>query len=299
VKDRHFFYRSFDHLFLYITGRCNCRCEYCYLGNALQADMSIDAVQEISGLFECLGTRYVTVLGGEPTLHPRFIEIIEMLANRGFYVVVDTNGMFENTLFDKLSPRHIYRLLFSLDVSRPEAAGNLRVGVDYDYVKRNIVEALRLGFNVGIITCLNQENCNEAVDMQVLGDKLGVSLVNFHRLMPQGRGRKLVKHIIGPDDWIETCRTIEDYAKSMKPVVLYPPVFCRPEEYNKYKSLGYLGCTARSADRISILPDGTVKLCSLFLDTKTSLRSSTERAHRDEHAFEQRVDLGVLNCAVV
>lgn len=268
MKDSQFFYRYYDHLFLYITGDCNMRCSYCYLGSNIQGEMSIANVRRVATFFHNSGTRYVTILGGEPTLHPDFVSIIEVFHSMDYRVIVDTNGLFDRSLLDAVDPSHVYRLLFSLDRSYSGTGYGLRVLNSEPQVMESIDHAAQCGFSIGVISCLSRSNADEATRMMEYASGSGIKLVNFHRLMPQGRGRTLADTILSPLEWIEVCSHIESGAREFDGVVLYPPVFIQHDKASDYSKMGYRGCTARSADRIAILPDLTIRLCTLFLDSK-------------------------------
>lgn len=259
------YYRSFDHLFLYITRRCNFECAYCYMGTPRQEDMSLEMVQQVADFFAAIGTRFVTVLGGEPTLHPDFIEILRILKSTGLQIAIDTNGSFTPELLAQIDPSSIAWFLFSLDSSSRRSHNLLRPN-RYNIVIRNVQLAVELGFTVGLITTLSLANLSEVKRMPRFAKEAGVQFVNFHRMMPQGRGCTRANLLISPPEWINVCLEIEEATVAAAIDILYPPVFVPPSEIKHFLHMGYQGCTARSADIISMFPDGTVNLCLLFMD---------------------------------
>ena len=80
---------------VYVTSQCNRRCTYCFLPSeffASGARMSLDA---FSGVVTwCLrhGVGEITLLGGEPSLHPSFAEMVAIASGQGLEVRVVTNG---------------------------------------------------------------------------------------------------------------------------------------------------------------------------------------------------------------
>jgi len=74
--------------------RCNFQCAYCYVGqgalfrNELCPDELRDAIEQGREL----GARKIIILGGEPTIYPRFLEMVEFIRSRGLDVEVFTNG---------------------------------------------------------------------------------------------------------------------------------------------------------------------------------------------------------------
>ena len=63
-------YTQFQNIFLYITQECQLKCKHCYMGSRLNngLNMSKDYAQNILLKSRRLGAKYVTILGGEPSL---------------------------------------------------------------------------------------------------------------------------------------------------------------------------------------------------------------------------------------
>src|SRR5258708_2850505 len=79
------FGRQFQYLRLSITEACNFRCGYC-LPNGYQksphaeAPLSLDEIRNLALVFAEMGMWKVRVTGGEPTLRPDFLSILEILS---------------------------------------------------------------------------------------------------------------------------------------------------------------------------------------------------------------------------
>ena len=79
------------HIWVDITSKCNNRCGYCYdMGNTNQ-DVSLQELQKIFNLIQELSVPNVILIGGEPTLHKDFLEIVR-IASRVSNPSVITNG---------------------------------------------------------------------------------------------------------------------------------------------------------------------------------------------------------------
>ena len=85
-----------------IVHSCNLACPTCYADSPVGAGAKVDAVplpdlqRRIQGVIDRKGTIEILQLsGGEPTLHPRFFELLDWLqANPGIdYVLLNTNGV--------------------------------------------------------------------------------------------------------------------------------------------------------------------------------------------------------------
>src|SRR5574341_1168684 len=78
---------------LIITHRCNQRCEFCFdASNILEAsiasDMSLTTLNQIlttiRGSIKDISNFNVTLSGGEPTIHPHFLEFVRHVSDLGF-----------------------------------------------------------------------------------------------------------------------------------------------------------------------------------------------------------------------
>ncbi|MCP4691586.1 MAG: radical SAM protein, partial [Desulfobacterales bacterium] len=85
--------------YLYLSTGCNLACRHCWItpnlvqgapdpGDCLDPDLLRKAVAEARPL----GLRRANLAGGGPTLHPRFVEIVDMLTREGLAMDLDTNG---------------------------------------------------------------------------------------------------------------------------------------------------------------------------------------------------------------
>lgn len=89
-------------LWLNIDHKCNLRCEWCYakMTKYENHDMSTETVKKYVDLAAELGTDSVVLIGGEPTLHLEFFEIIRIIKTAGLKPRLVTNGInFSNKEF--------------------------------------------------------------------------------------------------------------------------------------------------------------------------------------------------------
>lgn len=80
-----------------LTSLCNRACPYCFAETEMSAAssrfLSWENLIYIADFLESSGNRQVSLLGGEPTIHPRFVDFVLYLLRRNFEVSVFTNGM--------------------------------------------------------------------------------------------------------------------------------------------------------------------------------------------------------------
>lgn len=79
---------------LFVTQRCNLKCTYCFPDSPhrKEGDIPIDRLFKIIDDLCGIGARYITILGGEPTLRDDFDKIVDYIAGKGILVDMSTNG---------------------------------------------------------------------------------------------------------------------------------------------------------------------------------------------------------------
>ncbi len=85
---------------LVITYRCNKNCSYCYAKGLAKeyGDMSIDDYKKAILWLKNNKINAFNFLGGEPTIHPKLTEMIDIADKEGIKFNIFTNGLFENKL---------------------------------------------------------------------------------------------------------------------------------------------------------------------------------------------------------
>ncbi|WP_280312679.1 radical SAM protein [Nocardia abscessus] len=85
-------YGRFRNVYLYITEACQLRCEHCYMGERLERalKMPLPKIAETLTTWRKLGGSKLTLLGGEPTLHPYYCEAVRLSRQLGYEHVITT-----------------------------------------------------------------------------------------------------------------------------------------------------------------------------------------------------------------
>ena len=89
---------------LSITTLCNQTCRYCFARAAFDgkrpkvAHMSVSTFQRALDFLERSGMEDARLLGGEPTQHPDFIQMAEMVQERGLRPLVFSNGLMPEAI---------------------------------------------------------------------------------------------------------------------------------------------------------------------------------------------------------
>ena len=97
-KPRNYANRYFPHLNWAITGKCNFNCRHCFMASdnaPMMEEFTWEQCLDLLDGCERCGVQTLTLTGGEPMLHPRFMDIVRECARRHLYIAeINTNGSF-------------------------------------------------------------------------------------------------------------------------------------------------------------------------------------------------------------
>lgn len=98
------------------TAKCNIYCEGCYRAN-VNRHKTLEEVRADLDTFARLRTfDGVSIAGGEPLTHPQIVEIVRMIARRGWKPILNTNGvLLEEPLLRDLKRAGLAGLTFHID----------------------------------------------------------------------------------------------------------------------------------------------------------------------------------------
>jgi MoaA/NifB/PqqE/SkfB family radical SAM enzyme len=130
----------------HVTGRCNLSCPYCYARYEAQqlprTDPPLPQVKAAIDELAALGTRYLSIQGGEPLLRKDLGAIVDHALARKLLVGIVTNGVFIHRQLEVLLRVHSVKI--SLDgAARDHDA--IRGAGTYQRIRENLELARRAG----------------------------------------------------------------------------------------------------------------------------------------------------------
>ncbi len=121
---------------VFLLSTCNLRCGYCFAdevmgrapsqGNApgdAASMMSIEDYERILDFLEASQIGIVSLIGGEPTLHPDFFNIVELSLERGFSVSIKSNAVWKEDVRREIDLLPDEGVHFLLNINQPAALG--------------------------------------------------------------------------------------------------------------------------------------------------------------------------------
>jgi cyclic pyranopterin phosphate synthase len=90
-----------------LTNKCIRACPYCFAGKEMALSsrkdfISWENIVYLADFLQASGEKHLSLLGGEPAIHPQFVDILLYLIDRGFGVTTFTSGVMSTTTREEL-----------------------------------------------------------------------------------------------------------------------------------------------------------------------------------------------------
>lgn len=253
-------------VFFHLLTACNLACRHCYINPDQHGTATLPLTTVLPWLKLFARPERQTnliLLGGEPTLHPDLAAIIRAAKSLRYNVTVDSNGYLFHDLLNRVSPRELDWLSFSLD--GPDAAVNdpIRGQGVFAVCTENIRRAAARGFACSLIYTASSLNIDHLGRMPELLLDLGVQrffiqVIGLRGNPARSRPDQASAWQVAPEQWLAVVPAVAEEAARLGLHVIYPKVFLDPGEPFQ--------CAGRVAENFFIFPNGRVYQCPLCED---------------------------------
>jgi MoaA/NifB/PqqE/SkfB family radical SAM enzyme len=252
---------------VYVTSQCNRRCTYCFLPSdffASRVRMSVEAFSDVVAWCIRYSVDEITFLGGEPSLHPSFVEMVSVASSQGLDVRVVTNGarQFQRLMESGLiGPQNLSRVAVSLDTLDETVQDAFRGRGAW----RDAMDTIRLLRGQGVLFDINVTGVRPVLDglegLIRFADGAGCRRVNVHWPSSIGLGADLTANQI-PDreEWQDVVRLVAERVETR------PGFFVEIERGFLTQDDPLIGCALDNFSNLQILPDGRAYRCGLLVD---------------------------------
>lgn len=198
---------------LHLTYTCPERCTFCSEEHRMKAyrpyAVTWGRVATVLRTHAERGVRNVHLTGGEPTIHPKFVETLILAKKLGMRTSVGTIGTrLADERFARRALPHLDEALFSLHGPNAGVHDALagREG-SFEQVTRALELCVRLrpGFGAYVNTVLTRHNADVLGDTVALADALGAKLIVVSNTTPEGSGLDRYPELAVP---LETLREV-------------------------------------------------------------------------------------------
>ncbi|RUM37561.1 MAG: radical SAM protein [Desulfobulbus sp.] len=253
-------------VFFHLLTGCNLSCKHCYI-NPLQHGsnmLPLDTVKKWLKLFARPEQEtHLILLGGEPTMHPDLAEIIRAAKSMRYAVTVDSNGYLFHDLLDKVTPKELDFLSFSLDGPEPAVNDPIRGDNVFATCTENLKKAVAKGFHTSLIYTVSALNIDHLHKMPALLEELGVQrffiqVIGLRGKPAAGKPEKGDEWQVDPQHWLDVVPGVAREAAQKGIHVTFPKVFLDSEDIFQ--------CAGRVSENFFIFPNGRVYQCPLCED---------------------------------
>jgi radical SAM protein with 4Fe4S-binding SPASM domain len=179
------------------TTKCNMKCKQCIRGPDENYDMSFELYKAIIDQISCdrFGTHHVDLTGvGEPICNPQIVSMVNYAKDKGFKVSFTSNfSLMDESKALELVKSGIDFFYISVDGSYKDLFEQIRVGSSFEGVMSNIKNLINIKEKLHSSTpalnfyvALSEDNMHDIQNIIELAEGLGISRVNFNRLVIPG-----------------------------------------------------------------------------------------------------------------
>ncbi len=179
-------------LIVELTNICNLHCSYClrdeealYHSRAnFLAPEFLDSI--VKQAMATIGISHVTFTGGEPTLHPGFTNILEIVAANNLTTSFVTNGWNFEKLWPTLLTNKsiITHVAFSVDGATREDHDNWRGEGSFERIVRAFSRCFASELPFVVKTTIRRDNVAKLEQMALFAARMGAAALNFVHVMP-------------------------------------------------------------------------------------------------------------------
>jgi sulfatase maturation enzyme AslB (radical SAM superfamily) len=187
--------RYFPALNWAITGKCNLNCRHCFMAadnSPLMEEFTWEQCINLLDEIERCGIQTISITGGEPMLHPKFMDIVRECCRRRITInEIITNGSFiTDKILNEFISLHCYPL-FKVSFDGLSHHDWMRGACG---IEQSTIAAIQLlhdkGFRVRIQMNLHRGNLDTALQTIILFDQMGIEELRLIRTTEVPRWRQ-------------------------------------------------------------------------------------------------------------
>lgn len=259
---------------LTVNRACNLACKWCYAQKTYKNhDMNLDTAKALVDISIENGIRNFKLIGGEPTLYPYFLEILEYLMQSNVNITIVTNGI-------RLASNKFCQKLNKYNYSKLHLGISLKGSSDEDYLRdcgRNgfskllagIKNCERYNLSYSLSYVLTHENINTlenfASNVKLSGITKPIFMAYCNAVISEDENYdgnlQLKMDYEFSKKYESVSRILEDNFRIHQ---TFPLCMCEPTTYDKMLKKGQVNTTCHVHKRNGLIfdTDGSILLCN-------------------------------------
>jgi len=262
-----------------ITSKCNLNCRHCLNRNlpVSDPDMTTDELTGVIDQMASLGTRGVSLFGGEPLMHPDFKRIVEYLNGLSMGISLNTNGsLIDAGMAGWLKANKVSGAVVSFDGSSAPVMDEVRGRGAFDMSVKGIKALRSAGIPVLLSVTLTRLNYKDVRAMVLLGKEIGGNSIRFNHVFFGGNAACFADELyLAPAEEREAIYAVWAAKRAFGDFVSAESSYlCQKKKVEKAPSFKGL-CDKISVPpcgagrtKCAIRPDGYVTPCEILWDVK-------------------------------
>lgn len=241
----------------HVTDRCQLDCEHCLRDPEQKpADLSVALVRRTLREAKALyASEHAAFTGGEPTLHPDFLGLVDAAVEEGFTWHMVTNGRRFPELAQELGPRRLEALTalnLSLDGATEAVHDGIRGAGSYRTVMAAASACAARGIPFVLAATLHARNAHELEALGLLASQLGAAGLSFVMMQPTGTAHD-PGFFLSSSDWRRVMDRIERLRATLRLPITTPEGFYRAQPFHV--------CVPFTQQQVHVDVHGRMNLC--------------------------------------
>jgi len=190
-----------------ITRACNLRCIHCYErsepGMPVEGELNTEEAMRGIDILAKAGVVILAFSGGEPTVRPDMLKLVEHTAKQGIYVAMATNAIAfaSREKVKEYKRAGLQFVQISLDGVNPETHDRFRgVPGAFEKTVKGIENCVAEDLFVEVAATATKYNYKELPELVDFVEKLGADWFMLYNFVPTGRGREIVDSDLSPEE---------------------------------------------------------------------------------------------------
>lgn len=274
-------------LWLEITRKCNLQCVHCYADSSpfvnTSSELKFDDWATLLRDAARIGCRSVQFIGGEPTVFPRYMELVALAKELGFDLIeIYTNAT--RLTVDVCESLHRHGVSVATSFYAPDSDIHDRVTQNkgsFDRTVAGIRNVIQVGLPIRVGIVQHDFTSEKVTETEAFLRNLGVKSIRVDRVRGVGRGGSAKAN----------CGKFSEYCGSCSngKLAINPEGFASPCVFSRENVLGH------ASDGLETIVHGT-KLESFRRDYRAYIEECTkDHGHSCPPCFPSRCDPDICN----